>query len=188
MTSLALPHHSSTLPFFLMRLMLNEAMLRLSGAGYGVVALALRVKYHELVHLQSMTVFALDDVSIFSGNGYAYVTGFRSHLVPDKLLMAVDLERLVLGTALATLEPGKKLVVTKVKPIISINYVKIKRFDLVYNPKVVVHGVSLPFPHVHGDFGGVKKGRSGYLYRRDVAAPTQVVESMVEVEDHRHGL
>lgn len=52
-----------------MRLMLNEAMLRLSGAGYGVVALALRVKYHELVPLQSMTVFALDDVSIFSGNG-----------------------------------------------------------------------------------------------------------------------
>ncbi|KAF7132800.1 hypothetical protein RHSIM_Rhsim09G0083400 [Rhododendron simsii] len=184
MSSLALPHPPPTAPFFLMRLMLNEAMLRLSGAGYGVVALALRVKYHELVPLQSMTVFALDDVSIFSGNGYAYVTGFRSHVVPDKLLMGADMAGLALGTALATLEPGKKLVVTNVKPTISINYVKIKRFDLAYNPKVVVHGLSLPFPHVHGDFGGVKKGRSGFLYRRDV----EEVESMVEVEDHHHGL
>ncbi|XP_058181273.1 uncharacterized protein LOC131299711 [Rhododendron vialii] len=84
LSSLALPHPPPTAPFFLMRLILNEAMLRLSGAEYGVVVLALRVKYHKFVPLQwSMTVFALDDVSIFSGNRYAYVTGFRSHVVTN---------------------------------------------------------------------------------------------------------
>lgn len=46
--------------------MLRDALLRVRISGYGMLSLALGVKYSELVALQNMTVFAPDDASIFS--------------------------------------------------------------------------------------------------------------------------
>ncbi|XAR48000.1 hypothetical protein NMG60_11030666 [Bertholletia excelsa] len=206
MTSLSFPHQSTPAPFFLMRSMLKDAIFRLSISGYGVVSLALRVKYLELLDLRAMTIFALDDAAIFSSAGHAYINTFRFHVVPNKLLMAADLENLPTGTSLPTMELGQKLFVTSagvtgglMEPL-TINYVKIKRFDVLYNLKIVVHGLSLPFPHVNpaaaGNHGQV--GRSGWTAGegsdvttrpeiRRVMAPPPVFVSTIDMEDH-HGL
>ncbi|KAL7163215.1 hypothetical protein ACSBR2_039332 [Camellia fascicularis] len=199
MTSLSFPHTPPVSPF-LMRMMLKDTMHRLTISGYGVVALALRVKYPELLNLHSMTVFALDDVAIFSGAGFNYVTHFRFHIVPNRLLMATDLESYQTGTLLPTMEQGQKLVVTTdgrsgvSKSATGINYVKIKSPDLMYNLKIVVHGLYMPFPHIQRtvaeDLSQV--GRSGDVVRKsnnipEIVVPTPVIESTVEIDDH-HGL
>ncbi|KAK6141386.1 hypothetical protein DH2020_024877 [Rehmannia glutinosa] len=144
--------------FFIMRLMLKDAMTRLRISGYSTVALAMRVRYAELSGLKSMTLFAIDDESIFldgggGGGGHAYVADLGFHVVPNRLLMAADLIGLPKGTALPTMERGRKLVVTSAGdggPLAPtrINYVKVKRFDLVHNKRIVVHGLSMPFRHV----------------------------------------
>lgn len=94
MTSLSFPHLPAMAPFLLMRLMLKDAMLRLSISGYGVVSLALKLKSAELLELHAVTVFAMDDVAIFSSAGHEYLPNFRFHVVPNWLLMAADLEKL----------------------------------------------------------------------------------------------
>ncbi|XP_008791919.1 fasciclin-like arabinogalactan protein 21 [Phoenix dactylifera] len=143
----------------IVQLMLRDAMVRLRIRGYSILALAMRIKYAELAGLQNMTVFALDDSAIFAG-GHAYVTNVRFHVVPNRLLMHADLLRLPAGTALPTLVHGQHLVVTNsgsagaaaVGPSgsgLRINYVPIKAPDAVYNSKIVVHGIFLPFPHLY---------------------------------------
>ncbi|KAE9452765.1 hypothetical protein C3L33_15333, partial [Rhododendron williamsianum] len=139
---------------FVMRLMLKDAMLRLRLSGYSIVAVALRVKYPYLVDLKAVTVFALNDAAIFSDVGHEYVTSFRFHIVPNRLLMASDLERLPAGTVLPTLNLGQELVVTTggggpFGGPVRINYVRIERPDMMFNLKMVVHGLSMPFPHVN---------------------------------------
>ncbi|KAF8389638.1 hypothetical protein HHK36_024157 [Tetracentron sinense] len=146
-------------PSPLMRLMLRDAMLRLRNSGFTILSLALRVKYAELVNLQNMTLFALSDASIFSG-GHAYVSNVRFHIVPNRLLMKADLEKLPAATSLATLERGERLVVTTAgggSAPMRINYVPINGPDVMHNIKMVVHSVFLPFPHLHPavGFGGV---------------------------------
>lgn len=144
-------HHPSTAPYYLMRLMLRDAMLRLRSTGFSVLSLAMKVKYAELVSLNSMTVFAIDDQSIFSGS-HSYVSSVRFHIVPNRLLPIVELEKIPVGTELPTLEQGESLLVTaaggRVTPI-RINYVRIKVPDVIRNLKIVVHSVYLPFPHLH---------------------------------------
>ncbi|KAF5180479.1 Transmembrane protein [Thalictrum thalictroides] len=150
----------------IMRLMLKDAMLRLHNNGFTILSLALRIKYAELVNLQNFTVFALDDAAIFSG-GHAYLNNFRFHIVPNRLLMSADLMRLPTGTTLATMDHGgDSLMVTTGGSgggQMRINYVRIKTPDLVYNLKIAVHSVYLPFPHLHPatvEFGGM----GGNLY------------------------
>ncbi|GMP92746.1 hypothetical protein CsSME_00042837 [Camellia sinensis var. sinensis] len=199
MTSLSFPHTPPASPF-LMRMMLKDTMLRLTISGYGVVALALRVKYPDLLNLHSMTVFALDDVAIFSGAGFDYVTHFRFHIVPNRLLMATDLESYLTGTLLPTMEQEQKLVVTTdgrtggPNAPIGINYVRIKSPDLMYNLKIVVHGIYMPFPHIHqtveGDLSQVAQSgwkAEGKSNIPEIVAPTPVIESMIEMDDP-HGL
>ncbi|KAL8110956.1 uncharacterized protein LOC141670448 [Apium graveolens] len=144
-------HHPSTAPYYLMRLMLRDAMLRLRSTGFSVLSLAMKVKYAELVSLNSMTVFAIDDQSIFSGS-HSYVSSVRFHIVPNRLLPIGELEKIAVGTELPTLEQGESLLVTaaggRVTPI-RINYVRIKVPDVIRNLKIVVHSVYLPFPHLH---------------------------------------
>lgn len=100
-----------------------------------------------------MTVFALDDTSIFSGGGNAYLSSFRFHVVPNKRLTAADLVTLPPSTPLPTLDPANNLVVTTaggggpLSPM-KINYVKITTIDLLHNSRIVIHGVSSPFPHM----------------------------------------
>ncbi|KAL1810653.1 hypothetical protein DCAR_0622753 [Daucus carota subsp. sativus] len=156
MNSLSFPyqphhHHPSAAPFYLMRLMLRDAMLRLRSTGFSVLSLAMKVKYAELVSLNSMTVFAIDDQSIFSGS-HSYVSSVRFHIVPNRLLPIFDLEKIPVGTELPTLEQGESLLVTaaggRATPI-RINYVRIKVPDVIRNLKIVVHSVYLPFPHLH---------------------------------------
>ncbi|KAL6994097.1 hypothetical protein U1Q18_012202 [Sarracenia purpurea var. burkii] len=53
--------------------MLEDVMLRLRISGFSVLALALRVKHSELSDLRAMTVFALDDASIFDV-GHSFVS------------------------------------------------------------------------------------------------------------------
>ena len=137
--------------FAIMRLMLRDAMVRLRMNGFSILALALRLKYPELVSLQNMTVFTLDDASIFTG-GQAYVSNVRFHIVPNRLLLAADLQKLPVATLLPTLEPDQKLKVTTAgggaMPI-RINYVRIKKPDVMHNLKIVVHDLYMPFPHLH---------------------------------------
>ncbi|KAJ9177635.1 hypothetical protein P3X46_012835 [Hevea brasiliensis] len=138
----------------ILRLMLRDAMLRLRNNGFSILSLAIRVKYAELASLNNMTVFALDDVSIFSGS-HSYISSVRFHMVPDHFLTATDLEKLPVGATLPTLERGQSLVVTTAGgggtaayPM-RINYVRIKVPDVIRNLKIVVHSVYLPFPRIH---------------------------------------
>ncbi|KAG9134007.1 hypothetical protein Leryth_004712, partial [Lithospermum erythrorhizon] len=156
MTSLAFPpQHASTLvPSHVPRLMLNDAMIKLRISGYSIVALALREKYSELSELNGLTIFALDDNAIFAGKiGHKYVADIGYHIVPNEVLGGKDLVGLKAFTVLPTTKRGESLVVTTASgggPMVPmrINYVKIKNFDLVHDDRVVVHGLSMPFPHV----------------------------------------
>ncbi|XP_073034545.1 fasciclin-like arabinogalactan protein 21 [Primulina eburnea] len=137
----------------LMPLMLKDAILRLQTIGYGVVSMALRFRYPELVELKAMTVFAVDDNSIFTGEGSIYLSNFLHHVVPNKRLTAADLVTLRLKTSLPTMEAGQDLVVTTaggggtLTPM-KINHMKLVTIDLMHNAKMVIHGISSPFPRV----------------------------------------
>ncbi|OVA04512.1 FAS1 domain [Macleaya cordata] len=135
----------------IMRLMLRDAILRSHNNGFSILSLAMKVKYEELVNLQNMTIFTLDDVSIFTGSGYSYVHNVRFHIVPNRMLMHADLLKLPAGTILDTLERGQKLTVTTsgTSGQMRINYVRIKNPDVMYNLKIVVHSLFLPFPHLN---------------------------------------
>ncbi|KAI3813339.1 hypothetical protein L1987_18060 [Smallanthus sonchifolius] len=161
MTSLSFPVQSDNrqsvaqqslqYPTYIMRLMLRDAMLRLRNSGFSILALAMKMKSVELLNLQNITVFALDDVSIFSGS-HSYVNNIRFHIIPNRLLTMPDLEKISSGTLLPTLEPGQSLMVTTTAGAFTpmrINYVRIKLPDVMRNLKIVVHSIYLPFPHLH---------------------------------------
>ncbi|KAL8200599.1 hypothetical protein R6Q57_011938 [Mikania cordata] len=161
MTSLSFPVQSDNrqnvaqqslqYPAYIMRLMLRDAMLRLRNSGFSIIALAMKMKSVELLNLQNMTVFALDDFSIFSGS-HSYVNNIRFHIIPNRLLTISDLEKISSGTLLPTLEPGQSLMVTTTAGDFTpmrINYVRIKVPDIMRNLKIVVHSIYLPFPHLH---------------------------------------
>ncbi|KAK6931669.1 FAS1 domain [Dillenia turbinata] len=197
------PAMQSVTDFSVMRLMLRDAMLRLRISGFSVLSLAIRVKYPELVSLHNMTIFALDDEAIFNG-GHTYVSNVRYHIVPNRMLTSVELDALPVRTLLPTLDGGENLVVTTSgegafgEPM-RINYVWIKRPEVMRNIKVVVHGLSLPFPHIHPtamNFG-VGMGVNGMNGRSELdasssfidggngmsAAPSPLIESTVDMED-----
>lgn len=140
-----------TAAFAATRSMLKDAIGRLRTGGYTMVALAMRVKYPDFADLKSMTIFAMDDMSIFgTGIGHEYVANFGFHVVPNRLLMASELVELAPNTELMTMDEGRKLVVTTAggnAPLIPmrINYVKVKNLDVFYNKRIVVHGLSAPF-------------------------------------------
>ncbi|XP_019161242.1 PREDICTED: uncharacterized protein LOC109157855 [Ipomoea nil] len=145
------PEPSPAAAIFAAHRLLKQAMMQLRASGYSIVALAMRVKYPELSELTTMTVFALDDASIFaSGEGHAYVADLGFHIVPNRLLTASELIALPPGTVLPTMERGRNLVVTTAggggafTPL-RINFVKIKNLDVVTNGRIVVHGPSAPF-------------------------------------------
>lgn len=148
MTSLSfppLPSESSVV-----RLMVNDVMLRLRISGFSILALALRMKFADLACLKNMTLFALDDASIFSG-GQSFVSNVRFHIVPNKLLVSDDLGSLSVGTVLPTMDGGRNLEVTTAEEgeePMRINYVRIKKFDIMHNSKIVVHSLSMPFSHL----------------------------------------
>ncbi|KAL9297840.1 hypothetical protein ACSQ67_023736 [Phaseolus vulgaris] len=73
----------------MMRLMLRDAMLRLRNNDFSILALTMKVKYAKLVTLNKMTVFAVNDLSIFSGS-HAYVVTSGS-IVPNLYLSIADL-------------------------------------------------------------------------------------------------
>ncbi|KAL8553298.1 hypothetical protein ACS0TY_001825 [Phlomoides rotata] len=138
----------------IMRLMLKDAIIRLHAKGFDIVSLAMRVKYAELSELKSMTIFALDDAAIFSGGGYAYLSSFRFHVVPNRRLAAAELVRLPPATSLRTMDAGNNLVVTTAggggpSSPMKINYVKIATIDLLHNSRIVIHGISSQFPLMH---------------------------------------
>ncbi|TXG60622.1 hypothetical protein EZV62_015195 [Acer yangbiense] len=152
----------------IMRLMIRDAMLRLRNNGFSILSLAMKVKYPELISLNNMTIFALDDVSIFSGS-FTYISNVRFHIVPNRYLTVGDLQSYPVGTTLPTLERGESLVVTTAGggPLTApmrINYVRVKVPDVMRNLKIVVHSVYLPFPHIHpatAAYDGLLGGASG---------------------------
>ncbi|KAL3651735.1 hypothetical protein CASFOL_004737 [Castilleja foliolosa] len=211
MTSLSFPSPAlaaatSTVPpsLFIMRLMLKDAIIRLRATGYNLVSLALRVKYLELSDLRSMTIFALDDMAIFSSGGNAYLSNFRYHVVPNKRLTAAELVRLPATTSLPTLDAGNNLVVTNAGgggPLapMRINYVKLTTIDLLHNSRIVIHGVSSPFPHMHNHQALVESSAEiqrstcdHYDWSRGVCVVGAEVpagmKSTVDSEDRRDGL
>ncbi|XP_008787970.2 fasciclin-like arabinogalactan protein 21 [Phoenix dactylifera] len=144
----------------IVRLMLRDAIVRLRDSGFSILSLAMRVKHAELSGLQNMTVFALDDPSIFAG-GHAYVTEVQFHVVPNRLLTHADLLRLPPRAVLPTLGRGQHLMVTHAAAVatgpaalgpasgLRINYVPIKVPDVVTNARIAVHSIFLPFPHLY---------------------------------------
>ncbi|XP_047974794.1 fasciclin-like arabinogalactan protein 21 [Salvia hispanica] len=210
MTSLSFPSPSLTSAappsLFIMRLMLKDAIIRLRATGYSVVSLAMRVKYAELAELKAMTIFAIDDTAIFSGGGNAYLSNFRFHVVPNRRLTAADLVTLPTATSLPTLDAANNLVVTTgggggpAAPM-KINYVRITTIDLLHNTKIVIHGLSSPFPHMmpHQAFSVEAGGSSSEIqqsaacahfdWERGIcAAEAQVpaaMQSAVELQDNR---
>jgi hypothetical protein len=218
MTSLSFPFHADHAAAHqvhpsIMRLMLRDAMLRLRNNGFSILALAMRVKYADLVGLNNMTVFVVDDLSIFTGS-QSYISNVRFHIVPNRFLTFADLEKLPVETTLPTLERAQSLVVTTAgggllaEPM-RINYVRIKAPEVVRNLKIVVHSVFLPFPHINfgsafdqilgGDGGSngadrLASDRTGNGVCDAVEgkggcaeAPMPQFKSTVEIEDH-HGL
>lgn len=165
MTTLSFPRRASTLS--IMRFMLKDAMRALRVGGYSIVALSIRLKFPQLLELKSLTLFAIDDVSVFVGGGRGgqlYVAEMGFHIVPNRLLTAADLMGLGNGTVLPTMERGRDLVVTSAGgggPLapMRINFVKVDRFDLVVNKRVAVHGLSTPFRDVDRKwFSGQESG------------------------------
>ncbi|KAL2477197.1 fasciclin-like arabinogalactan protein 21 [Forsythia ovata] len=209
MTSLSFPppalSTSISTPFSsIMRLMLKDAILRLRTTGYSVVSLALRVKFTELSELKVMTVFALDDASIFSGGGNAYLSNFRYHVVPNKRLTAAELVSLQAATVLPTMDAGQNLVVTTAGgggPLapMKINYVRVTTIDLLHNSRIVIHGVSVPFPHMHHPVAEKETfeqiqlpqcdqfGWNNGICQANAQVPAAGIASTVDSDDH-HGL
>ncbi|XP_059433608.1 fasciclin-like arabinogalactan protein 21 [Corylus avellana] len=218
MTSLSFPFHHDRAEAHqvhpsIMRLMLRDAMLRLRNNGFSILALAMRVKYADLVGLNNMTVFAVDDLSIFTGS-HSYISNVRFHIVPNRFLTLSDLEKLPVESTLPTLERGQSLMVTTAgegllaEPI-RINYVRIKAPEVMRNLKIVVHSVFLPFPHIHPVAsaydqilgGGGSNGADRLASDRTVnevcdavggkggcaEVPMPQFKPTVEIEDH-HGL
>ncbi|KAG1366328.1 fasciclin-like arabinogalactan protein 21 [Cocos nucifera] len=160
----------------IVRLMLRDAVVRLRDSGFSILALAMRVKNAELSGLQNMTVFALDDPSIFAGE-HLYVTGVRFHVVPNCLLTHADLLRLPPGAILPTLVRGQHLVVTHAAVVavgpaalgpasgLRINYVPIKVPDVVTNARIAVHSIFLPFPHLYLPVQPSAAAAEGGIYR-----------------------
>ncbi|CAI0554524.1 unnamed protein product [Linum tenue] len=195
--------------------LVQPAVMRLMINGFSILALAIRVKYAELVALSNMTIFALDDFSIFSGS-YSYISSVRFHIVPNQLLTIADLERLSVGCTLPTLESGQTLVVTTAAATAApmrINYVRIKMPDVMRNLKIAVHGIYLPFPRIHpsttpaaGTAQSFEQGMFGSSGAGDSAAassacaalseedgscgmvPVPPVKATLEVEDNHYGL
>ncbi|KDP46887.1 hypothetical protein JCGZ_24096 [Jatropha curcas] len=191
----------------IMRLMLRDAMLRLRNNGFSILSLAMRVKYAELVSLSNMTVFALDDASIFSGS-HSYISIIRFHIVPNHFLTAADLEKLPVGATLPSLERGQSLVVTTAGgggpgayPM-RINYVRLKVPDVIRNLKIVVHSLHLPFPRIDlaaasfdgimgteldsGDHAAEEEACAAGMEDGGscVAVPMPQVNPTAEIEDH----
>lgn len=160
----------------------------------------MKVKYAELVKLQNMTMFALDDATIFS-DGREYIGYVRFHIIPNMLLRAHDLNRLPVKTVLPTLEPGQTLEVTDSGGGLSpmrINYVRLKTADVVYNLKIVVHSLFLPFPHLHPRIEGIEEPERNSAAGPDGMESNEEMVDMlpareiiptdeIEIEDH-HGL
>ncbi|XP_057538563.1 fasciclin-like arabinogalactan protein 21 [Amaranthus tricolor] len=165
LTSLALPHLSSPSTAFT-RIMLIDTMIRLRTSGYSILSLAIKIKFHELVTLHNMTIFAVDDFSIFHG-GHAYVHSVRFHIIPNRHLKISDLEKLPVSTVFPTLESGESLTITNtpegnyLSPM-RINYIKIKYPNLLYNSKVIIHGIPCPFPHLSQSIPVTDQKKSGF--------------------------
>ena len=166
--------------------MLSDAMFRLRISGFGILALAMRVKYADLVQLQNMTVFALDDATIFSG-GHEYISNVRFHIVPNMLLMADDLSKLPVKTVLPTLAHGQTLEVTNSgggSSPMRINYVRLKIPDAVHNLKIVVHSLFLPFPHLDPRVGGDSNNAAGPDVTELDGEMDPIPTDKIEIEDY----
>jgi hypothetical protein len=145
---------SSATAASVVRIMIRDAISRLRDGGFGFVALAMRIKFAELEKFANLTVFALDDLAIFTGRGHDYVSSVRFHIVPEHRLTRANLLQLRPGTKLPTLA-GKyqKLVIThgagSGSDEVRINYIPVKEPDAVVNSRVAIHGIYVPFPRLH---------------------------------------
>ncbi|KAJ1396747.1 Protein kinase domain [Sesbania bispinosa] len=102
MTPLSFPFHpdhrssqhlhnpGATMQPSIMRLMLRDAILRLRSNRFNILALTMKVKYAELITLNNVTVFAVDDFSIFSAVMPCVVMTFAGY---GKFIMVPSLLR-----------------------------------------------------------------------------------------------
>ncbi|GJN20281.1 hypothetical protein PR202_gb07639 [Eleusine coracana subsp. coracana] len=136
--------------------MINETISRLRGDGFVATSAVMRVRFAELERLSNMMVFALDDKSIFSGDGHGYLSSMRIHIVPGHCLTRADLLQLRPGTKLPTLAGvDQKLVITRGASAgsgsdeVLINNIPVKEPDVLVNSRVAVHGIYVSFPRLH---------------------------------------
>lgn len=112
--------------------MLIDAMLHLCNNGFNILALVM--KNAELVMLNNMIVFVVDDFSIFSSL-HTYITNVGFHFVSNHQPSIMDLEKLPIRTALLMLERGHSLLITTFRgetlALIRINYIRVKVADFV---------------------------------------------------------
>ncbi|WCJ39100.1 hypothetical protein M5689_020118 [Euphorbia peplus] len=194
-------HHQFLPHPAIMRSMMRDAVLRLRNNGFTILSLAMRSKYAELVSLNNMTLFAVEDASIFAGS-QTYISHIRFHIVPNLILTHADLEKLPVGTRLPTLDKGHTLVVTggggstAVAPM-RINYVRVKIPEVIRNMRIVVHSVYLPFPRIEQAVSAYDESESGThapaeggecaavaeKFRRCSGAPMPQVKPTVDMVD-----
>ncbi|KAL4313589.1 uncharacterized protein LOC130960122 [Arachis stenosperma] len=152
MTSLSFPFHpdhrsgqhintSGSVQPAIMRLMLRDAMLR--NNGFSILALPRKVKYAELVTLNNMTVFAVDDLSIFSGS-HSYISNVRFHIVPNQTISCGSRIWRSFRRGLFCRHWNEANRCLSQPPV----PMRIKVPDVIRNVKIVVHSVYLPFPHI----------------------------------------
>ncbi|KAL9673834.1 hypothetical protein QQ045_030096 [Rhodiola kirilowii] len=137
-------------PTPVMRVMLDDATLRLRSSGFSTLALALKIRYEELQRLQSMTIFALSDVAIFR-LGHSYVQNLGFYIAPNSLITEEILTSYPKETEIQTMEPGNNLVITSTLSDgdeLMINYVAVRALGFISNLNIVIHQISEPFRHV----------------------------------------
>ncbi|KAK9075160.1 hypothetical protein SSX86_003480 [Deinandra increscens subsp. villosa] len=157
MTSLSFPSTAAAAvappPLPATRGMLKEVMYHLRLREYTVLALLIQENLDLLSRLNRMTIFAVDDAGVF-GDGNAFVSSLKFHVVPNVRLTALELITLRAGSVLPTMVAGESLVVTvaggggPLSPM-RINNVRITGTNIVVNKCVVVHGIGAPLPRVH---------------------------------------
>ncbi|KAI4329952.1 hypothetical protein MLD38_028274 [Melastoma candidum] len=195
-------------PRLLMSFMLHDAIFRLRHGGYGVLSLAIKVRFNDLLSLTNVTLFAVDDSTIFNsednespGSDRDFAGNVRLHVLPNRYVGKDELRSLPVGTTMRTLKEGQDLMVTSAGGLsgdVEINYARVKTPEVVRNLKVMVHALTLPFAKVRVEPGGQSPETGGPAENRTVAVngPPGAQESKancgpghgatVEVEDY-HG-
>lgn len=120
----------------------DQAIETLSSGGYSAMASFLGMQLSGVAEQSGITVFAPADETVLSriGDFGDYPAFYRRHVVPCKLLWN-DLVNIGDGTELPTFLEGFSINITRSGGILILNGVPVFFPDMVFNDKMVVHGL-----------------------------------------------